>query len=64
MYNVLGQKVVALVNERQEAGYHLLTWDIHQTGNQVSSGLYFLHFRVKNASGRRFVKNIKMLLLK
>ena len=41
VYNVMGQKIVDLVNELNTAGYHNATWnstDIH--GYPVSSGVY------------------------
>ncbi|MFQ5869571.1 MAG: T9SS type A sorting domain-containing protein [Candidatus Zixiibacteriota bacterium] len=37
VYNTLGQKVTALVDETQEAGYRSVSWD----ASGVSSGLYF-----------------------
>ena len=41
VYNVMGQKVMDLVNELHTAGYHHITWnstDIH--GDPLSSGVY------------------------
>ena len=37
VYNVLGQKVVTLVSEKQEAGYYQVEWD----ASPFSSGIYF-----------------------
>ncbi|GAG09460.1 unnamed protein product, partial [marine sediment metagenome] len=37
VYNTLGQRVVTLVNSKQQAGYRSVIWD----GSKVSSGLYF-----------------------
>lgn len=41
IYNVKGQKVKTLVNEKQERGEHSQSWDgIDNSGNPVSSGVY------------------------
>ncbi len=37
VYNLLGQKVITLVNGYQEAGYHSINWD----ASHYSSGIYF-----------------------
>jgi hypothetical protein len=37
IYNLLGQKVVTLVNENQRAGYHQVEWD----ASEFASGVYF-----------------------
>jgi flagellar hook assembly protein FlgD len=36
IYNLLGQKVVTLINERQKAGYHRIEWD----ASGFASGIY------------------------
>jgi len=42
IYNVLGQRVKRLVNERKKAGYHYAIWDGRdEKGRQVGSGIYF-----------------------
>lgn len=55
VFNILGQKVTTLVNGRQEAGEHTITWD----ASQFSSGVYF--YRIQTADA---VETKKMLLLK
>jgi flagellar hook assembly protein FlgD len=55
IYNVLGQKVVTLVSEKQKAGYYQLEWD----ASRFASGVYFYILR---AGEYRDVK--KMVLLK
>jgi hypothetical protein len=41
IYNLLGQKVVRLVSERQQPGYHQVQWD----ASQMTSGVYY--YRIK-----------------
>jgi len=55
VYNLLGQKVAALVDERQEAGYKSVTWN----ASKVSSGVYFY----KLTTGE-FSKTQMMMLVK
>ncbi|MBN2008225.1 T9SS type A sorting domain-containing protein, partial [candidate division KSB1 bacterium] len=60
VYNMLGQRVVELVNKKQPAGFYSLIWDAKNTnGVLMSSGIYF--YRIEAGS---FVKTNKMLLLK
>jgi hypothetical protein len=60
IFNVLGQKVRTLVDERVRAGSHVVTWrGRDDTGLEVASGIYFCRF----ASGD-FVRTRKMVLLK
>ncbi len=55
IYNLLGQEVVALVDEFQAAGRHLTGFD----ASRVPSGVYFYHLQAGN-----FVDTKKMLVLK
>jgi len=55
IYNLLGQKVVTLVNKRQQVGYHQVEWD----ASRFSSGVYF--YRIQ-AGEFQDVK--KMILLR
>jgi hypothetical protein len=58
IYNILGQKVISLLSEKQEPGYYQLEWDgLNQSNQFVSSGIYFLQLRTKN-----FNRTIKMIL--
>ncbi|MFN2126874.1 MAG: T9SS type A sorting domain-containing protein, partial [Anaerolineales bacterium] len=55
VYNLLGQKVITLVNENQSAGFHQLEWDASNYG----SGVYYYQLK---AGEYRAVR--KMILLK
>ncbi len=55
VYNVLGQRVVTLVDERQKAGINTIRWD----AGPLASGIYFCHFRAGS-----FTQTKKMLVLK
>jgi hypothetical protein len=60
VFNVLGQLVVTLVDDRLEAGYHQIEWDGHGSdGTAVSSGVYL--YRLESTG---FTATRKMLLLK
>ena len=55
VYNTLGQKVVSLVNKKQSAGNHTVTFDAHG----LSSGVYYYRLYLDNTfSGMR-----KMVLI-
>ena len=56
IYNSLGKKVKTLLNEQQEAGYHLVNFNA--TG--VASGIYFYQLK----SGNKYTAIKKMILLK
>lgn len=61
IYNIKGQKIKTIVNEKLEQGLHQITWDGKNDNNQyVASGVYFYKLKVND-------KNIaikKCLLLK
>lgn len=60
VYNILGQKVVELVNETQPAGSHSAIWDgRNSSGAESATGLYF--YRI---SAGEFIKVKKMMLIK
>jgi len=45
IYNLIGHEIKTLVNEKQSAGVHTVTWDgRNNTDKKVSSGAYFLKF--------------------
>jgi len=55
IFNIVGQRVITLIDGRREAGYHSVVWD----GRNVASGMYL--YRLE-ADG--FVSTKKMILLK
>ena len=60
IYNLLGQKVRTLVNDKKEPGYYEVEWNgLNDHDVQVATGLYI--YRIKAAD---FVSSKKMLLLK
>ncbi|KAA3598413.1 MAG: T9SS C-terminal target domain-containing protein [Calditrichaeota bacterium] len=60
VFNILGQRVITLVNESQNSGNYSVTWYGKDSfGNPVSSGVYFLKL---SAANKTFTK--KILLLK
>ena len=59
IYNLLGQKVSALVNDFQKPGSYFLQWD----GSNVASGIYFYRLTVSNQKGT-FNEIKKCILLK
>jgi hypothetical protein len=60
IYNVVGQKVITLLDQDYQAGNHVVTWNGQSAdGRSVSSGIYF--YRVRSGE---FAQIKKMVLLK
>jgi hypothetical protein len=60
IYNIIGQRVITLVNRPLEAGAHTVQWNgLDANGFPAASGLYL--YRLK---GGNFIDTKKMLLLK
>jgi flagellar hook assembly protein FlgD len=55
IYNLLGQNVATLVDEKQNAGYHQVEWD----ASGFASGIYY--YRIEAG---KFADVKKMILLK
>ncbi|MHB2156401.1 T9SS type A sorting domain-containing protein [Calditrichota bacterium GD2] len=55
IYNLLGQRVDVLINQKKNAGYYQLQWD----GSHLASGIYFYRM-----SAGEYVEMKKLLLLK
>lgn len=68
IFNILGERIITLVNsELIMAGYRQVVWNgRNESGNQVSSGIYFYRVEIKPVSDPgnsiRFIK--KMILIK
>jgi flagellar hook assembly protein FlgD len=60
VYNMLGERVVTLVNEVQPAGFYTVQWNgASQSGMKVATGVYFYRMRAGD-----FTTVKKMLLMK
>lgn len=60
VYNIMGRRVATLVDRSQPAGAHTIRFN----GRGLSSGLYIARLKASGVSGERFVKEIKMQLIK
>ncbi len=60
VYNLLGQRVITLLDENRAEGVHSVSWDgTDELGRSVASGIYFYEIRTDG-----FTESRKMLLLK
>ncbi len=60
VYDVTGREMVTLQNEEHPAGHYEVRWNgVDDSGNQVSTGVYFARLQAGNYS-----KTIKMVLLR
>ena len=67
VYNVAGQLVRKLVDERREAGFHAAIWDGRTaTGEEAASGVYVARLQVREAAPRRAVETrvIRMVMVR
>ena len=66
IYNILGQKVITLIDENKPAGYYDLQWNgLSQKGGKVASGIYIYRMTAESAdSGEKFSQNKRMVMLK
>ena len=54
IYNLLGRKIVTLVDQNQLRGTYLVTWDgLDNNGKQAASGLYFMELTTNSHTLRR-----------
>ena len=60
IYDILGRKVIELVNQQMPAGYQTVIWNTrNQFGSPVAAGIYFYQIQTVG-----FIKTRKMVLLK
>ncbi len=59
VYNILGQKVVTLVSQKQPAGKHQIEWD----ASGYASGVYFYRLRAES-NAHNLMQTRKLVLLK
>lgn len=65
IYDVLGREVKTLVDERENAGQHVVYWDgTNQYGRHVTSGVYFYRISVTTKDGKTFMQAKKISLVK
>ncbi len=60
VYNLLGQKVLTLLNQKLSVGNH----SVNVNAASLSSGVYFYRIDAQGIDGSHFVKSKKMVLLK
>ena len=59
IYNILGQKIVTLVNDVQAAGFKSVKWE----ADAYSSGLYIYKLDAKSRDGNQKYNSIKKMIL-
>lgn len=59
VYDLLGKEAATLVNETKEGGYYITEFD----GTNLATGVYFYHISAEG-NGQKFIKTMKMVLLK
>jgi len=61
IYDILGNKIVSLVNQQQEPGYY----EVHFDASDLTSGIYFYRLQIyPTGRGESFVQSRKMILLR
>ncbi|NQT25317.1 T9SS type A sorting domain-containing protein [candidate division KSB1 bacterium] len=62
VYNALGHRIICLVNENLQSGFHATTWNARDAmGKDVSSGIYFYSLTYGQ---QKNITNSKMLLMR
>ncbi len=65
IYNILGQKIITIVDQIVEEGFYVVRWNgVNESGFAVASGIYFVNYQVRyNLTSSDFLTQ-KILLLK
>jgi len=64
IFDLKGEKIRTILNERKTSGEHTLSWDgLNDKGERVASGVYFYQIEISNDSNQ-FKQTRKMLMLK
>ncbi|MEK9137135.1 MAG: T9SS type A sorting domain-containing protein, partial [Bacteroidota bacterium] len=64
IYNILGQRVVALKDEVQNIGFYNVLWNgRNDFGTSVASGVYFYRIEAKPVDGSETFMSIKKMLM-
>jgi hypothetical protein len=64
IFNIKGQKVKTLIDEKQVAGVHQVIWDgTDENGKYISTGIYFSHCSINSGDGD-YTSVKKIILLK
>jgi hypothetical protein len=68
IFDLMGRQVRTLVDQRQPAGRHAITWDgRNEQGQAIASGVYIYQIRASDPSagaGQAFVQTRRMALLR
>ncbi len=65
IFNLLGQEVSVLFDQDLSSGVYSHEWRaVDNSGNQLSSGIYFYTLKAKGTDGSEFVQTKKMMFLK
>jgi len=57
IYDVAGNRVIELLNEKKPAGKHHILWDgLNEQGQKVPGGIYFCHLKTSQAGQRNVIK--------
>jgi len=65
IFNLLGQRVRHWPEVWLEAGFHQQQWEgLNDASLPLASGEYFLRLSAESAAGKRFVRTMKMSLVR